>query len=270
MTIIDKPFVKKSFNASADTYDHYAGLQAAMGARLLELADLQPETTERVLDIGMGTGNLTAQLMAAYPAARVHGCDIALNMISHAKGKLAQAALPFAVADAEQLPYTSSAFGLVASSFTYQWLEQWQNALDEVMRVLRPGGLFIFSAFGANTFCELRQAFTLACNEKNYALGEALALPITEERMHEVMTNAGLSNISGITSRVTVVYPSVNELVRAIKGMGARNASPHRNRSTGVRRVWHRMTELYEQEFSTAEGVPATIEIIMARGKKNR
>ena len=269
MTTIDKPFVKKSFNASAGTYDHYAGLQDAMGARLLELADLPTGKTSRVLDIGMGTGNLTAQLMAAYPEARVHGCDIALNMISRARGKLAQAPRLFTVADAELLPYTSSAFDLVASSFTYQWLEQWRDALGEVMRVLRPGGLFIFSAFGANTFCELRQAFTLACNEKSYALGEALALPITEERMHEVMTNAGLSNISGITSRVTVVYPSVNELVRAIKGMGARNASTHRNRSIGVRRIWRRMTELYEKEFGTPGGVQATFEIIMAKGRKN-
>ena len=128
----------------------------------------------------------------------------------------------------------------------------------------------MFSAFGASTFCELRQAFTRACSEKSYALGEALALPITEQRMHDEMADAGFSNISGITCRITVVYASVNELVRAIKGMGARNASTHRNRSTGVRRVWRRMTEIYEQEFRTAEGVPATFEIIMARGKKNR
>lgn len=269
MTTIDKPFVKKSFNASADTYDHYAGLQDAMGARLLELADPQAETPERVLDIGMGTGNLTALLMASYPSAQVHGCDIAVNMIAHARAKLAHATLLFPVADAEQLPYAGSVFDLVASSFTYQWLEQWHEALAEVMRVLRPGGFFMFSAFGTNTFCELRQAFTQACRQTGYDLGEALALPITEERIRCDMSDAGFSRVSGITYRVTVVYASVNELVRAIKGMGARNASTHRNRSTGVRRVWRRMIELYEQEFGIAEGVPATFEIIMGRGRKS-
>ncbi len=268
MTIIDKPFVKKSFNASACTYDHYAGLQESMGARLLELADLPAETAARMLDIGMGTGNLTAQLMAAYPSAQVHGCDIAFNMIAHARGKLSQAPLLFPVADAEQLPYANSVFDLVASNFAYQWFEQWRDALDEVMRVLRPGGLFIFSAFGTNTFCELRQAFTRASRETGYGLGEALALPITEKRMRCDMADAGFTHVSGITYSVTAVYASVNELVRAIKGMGARNASTHRNRSTGVRRVWRRMIELYEQEFGAPEGVPATFEIIMARGQK--
>jgi malonyl-CoA O-methyltransferase len=268
MMTIDKPFVKKSFNACAGTYDHYAGLQEAMGARLLELAGLPAETDGRMLDIGMGTGNLTAQLMAAYPSAQVHGCDIAINMIAHARGKLAQALLLCTVADAEQLPYAGSVFNLVASNFSYQWLDQWRDALDEVMRVLRPGGLFIFSAFGGNTFCELRQAFSRASRETGYGLGEALALPISEERMRCDMSAAGFSHVSGITYSVTAVYASVNELVRAIKGMGARNASTHRNRSTGVRRVWRRMIELYEQEFGTPEGVPATFEIIMVRGKK--
>lgn len=265
---IDKPFIKKSFNASACTYDHYAGLQEAMGARLLELAGLPSETSGRMLDIGMGTGNLTARLMAAYPSAQVHGCDIAFNMIAQARSKLAQAPLLFPVADAEQLPYANSAFDLVASNFAYQWFEQWRDAMTEVMRVLRPGGLFIFSAFGTNTFSELRQAFTRASRETGYGLGEALALPITEERMRCDMADAGFSQVSGITYSVRAVYASVNELVRAIKGMGARNASTQRNRSTGVRRVWRRMIELYEQESGTPEGVPATFEIIMARGQK--
>jgi malonyl-CoA O-methyltransferase len=268
MTVIDKPFVKKSFNASACTYDHYAGLQEAMGARLLELAVLPAETAFRMLDIGMGTGNLTAQLIKAYPSAQVHGCDIAFNMIAHARDKLVHAAMLFPVADAEHLPYAHSAFDLVASNFAYQWLDQWRAALGEVMRVLRPGGVFILSAFGTHTLCELRQAFTRASRETGYSLGEALALPITEKRIRCDMTDAGFSQVSGITCSVTAAYASVNELVRAIKGMGARNASTHRNRSPGVRRVWRRMIELYEKEFGTSEGVPATFEIIMARGQK--
>jgi malonyl-CoA O-methyltransferase len=268
MTTIDKPFVKKSFNASACTYDHYAGMQESMGARLLALAGLPAEAAGRMLDIGMGTGNLTAQLMAAYPSAQVHGCDIAFNMIAHARGKLAQAPLLFPVADAEQLPYANSVFDFIASNFAYQWLDQWRDAMDEVMRVLRPGGLFIFSAFGTNTLYELRQAFARASRETGYGRGEALVLPISEERMRCDMAAAGFSHVSGITYSVRSVYASVNELLRAIKGMGARNASIHRSRSTGVRRVWRRMIELYEQEFSMPEGVPATFEIIMVRGQK--
>jgi malonyl-CoA O-methyltransferase len=270
MTGIDKPFVKKSFNASADTYDQYAGLQIQLGAPLLELSDLHQETAACILDIGMGTGNLTAQLRAAYPSARVHGCDIAFNMIAHARNKLAQAPLLFSVADAEQLPYKGQAFDLVASNCTYQWFSQLNQALSEVMRVLRKDGLFIFSAFGASTFCELRQAFTRACSDTGYDMGEALALPITQERIHADMAEAGFAHINVTTQCTTVVYASVNELVRAIKGMGARNASTHRNRSAGVRRVWRRMTELYEGASGTAVGVPATFEIIMAGGRKIR
>lgn len=268
MTAIDKVFVKKSFNASAGDYDRHAGLQHEMGARLLELIEELPAGVARILDIGMGTGNLTAQLRAVHPGSRVHGCDIAVNMITQAQAKLAAGPLLFAAADAEQLPYRSGAFDLVASNFTYQWFESWHGALGEVMRVLRPGGLFIFSAFGSHTFWELRQAFTEACREIGYDRGEALALPITEERMGEEMQAAGFLQATVISYRRKVVYPSVNDLVRAIKGMGARNASTHRNRSPGVRRVWRRMIELYERSSGTQAGVPATFEIIMGRGRR--
>jgi len=268
MTAIDKSFVKKSFNSSAETYDHYAGLQKETGARLLELIDEQPGDGARVLDVGMGTGNLTAQLCGAYPGAMVHGCDIAFNMIAHARVKLAAQPLLFNASDAEQLPYRSSAFDLVASNFTYQWLEKWDEALGEVLRVLRPGGAFIFSAFGAATFSELRQAFTSACRETGYDLGEALALPITERRMREEMLATGFSSVCVISYRRKVLYPSVNELMRAIKGMGARNASTRRNRTAGVRRVWRRMIELYALSAETAGGAPATFEIIMGRGRR--
>jgi malonyl-CoA O-methyltransferase len=268
MTAIDKFFVKKSFNSSAETYDHYAGLQEEMGARLLELIDERPGDGSRILDIGMGTGNLTAQLCGAYPGAMVHGCDIAFNMISHARVKLAAQPLLFTASDAEQLPYCSSAFDLVASNFTYQWLDTWDEALGEVMRVLRPGGPFIFSAFGSGTFCELRQAFTSACRETGYDRGEALALPVTGQRMREEMLAAGFSSVCVKSYRRRVLYPSVNDLVRAIKGMGARNASTRRNRSAGVRRVWRRMIELYARNAGTSGGAPATFEIIMGRGRR--
>ena len=268
MTGIDKAFVKKSFNASAEAYDRYAGLQHELGARLLELVDERPGDGARMLDIGMGTGNLTAQLSALHPGCRVHGCDIAVNMIARAQHKLEGLPLLFTAADAEQLPYRSAVFDLVASNFTYQWFDTWQVALGEVMRVLRPGGLFIFSAFGAGTLCELRQAFTDACRETGYDRGEALALPLTGQRIREEMLAAGFSLVSGTTYSRKVLYPSVNDLVRAIKGMGARNASTQRNRSTGVRRVWRRMIELYESSSGTLAGVPATFEIIMGKGRR--
>jgi len=270
MSFIDRTFVKKSFNASAETYDHYAGLQNRMGDRLLQHYCDDREAVASILDIGMGTGNLTIRLRERFPEARMHGCDLALNMLEHARQKieLPDQRLAITVADAEQLPYKPCSFDLIASSFTYQWLDDWAPAVQEARRVLAGGGLFVFSAFGSNTFYELRQAYGKACSQTGYTQGAALQLSTTPETVAQALAVCGFAEVSIKSLSVIEHFPSVNDLVRSIKGMGARNASARRNRTPGVRKIWKRMVALYEQDFRTGAGIPSTFEVIMGRARK--
>jgi len=270
MNSIDKTFVKKSFNAGAETYDSYAGLQNYLGAHLVKLVPAESPAVSRVLDIGMGTGNFTARLRERFPRAFVFGCDIAVNMLHQARRKVSPspAGSLFIAADAETLPYKNSSFDLVAASFTYQWLADWSKALEEAQRVLRPGGVFIFSAFGPQTFLELRQSYTKACLETGYTRGEALELAGTEEKIKQSIAGCGFTVPCINSFRVVEKYGTVNDLLKAIKGMGARNASPRRNKTPGVRKVWKRMVELYRQDFQTQGTIPATFEILMGGVKK--
>jgi malonyl-CoA O-methyltransferase len=271
MSPIDKTIVKKSFNASADTYDRYAGLQNHLGEQLLKLvAPGEGMSGARMLDIGMGTGNLTSRLMQRFPEARMYGCDLAVNMMVHARKKLLAPpySLLLAAADAENLPYCSNSFDLVASSFTYQWLEDWSTALKEARRVIKPQGVFVFSAFGAGTFYELRQSYNKACMETGYTRGVALELSITEASIRRQMNACGFADPSTTSWKIIEPYISANDLIRSIKGMGARNASARRNKTPGVRKIWKRMVEQYENDFGMQGKIPATFEIIMGSAKK--
>jgi len=269
MTMIDRAFVRRSFAAGARTYDRSAGLQNDMNRRLVATHAGAAGRTARLLDIGMGTGNLSLQLARLLRGARVFGCDLAQPMLEIAVRKLTAEGIAArcAVADAERLPYRSHCFELVASGFTFQWLEDWSAALDEVRRVLTPGGLFLFSTFGAETLCELRDAYTAACAATGYDRGEALRLAVTPARVRQALVGCGFADISLETLRHRAVYPGVNDLVRAIKGMGARNASPRRNRTAGVRAVWKEMILHYERRWGDAAGIPATFEIIMGAAR---
>ncbi len=270
MSVIDRTFVKKSFNASAETYDRHAGLQNRMGALLLRRFCNDRGSAARILDIGMGTGNLTLQLGQRFPEARVHGCDLALNMLERARQKqeLSDWSRLIATADAEQLPYKPASFDLVASSFTYQWLDDWTAALREVQRVLVAGGLLIFSAFGAHTFYELRRAYEKACRETGYTRGTALQLSTTRESIAQALAACGFEQLRIESLSVVEHYGTVNDLIRSIKGMGARNASARRNKTPGVRKIWKRMVMRYEQDFGTGEGIPSTFEIILGTARK--
>jgi malonyl-CoA O-methyltransferase len=270
MNKIDKNFVKKSFNLSATTYDNYAGLQNRMAEEVLNFLDPDCSFVSRALDIGMGTGNLTSGIQKKFQDAEVHGCDIAINMIMRAKGKLFHQNKNnlFLASDAEFLPYKDNTFDLIASSFTFQWLEEFDSALDEVARVLMPGGAFVFSVFGGKTFIELRESFKKACVDTGYNLGEALDFPLTEDKIKKVFFSCDFIEPLIKKSIVIKKYNSVDDIVRAIKGMGARNASVYRNKTLGVRKVWKKTVEIYEHDFGMINEIPATFEIIMGRVQK--
>ena len=268
---IDKNFVKKSFNLSACTYDDYSEIQKNMIARLMELLPSRTDTAITMLDIGMGTGNLTLKLHKKFPKAQIHGCDLAINMISQAKIKLPSSLQKhfLITADAEFLPYLDNSFDIVTSSFTYQWLSNWDRALKEVQRVLNPGGVFLFSAFGQNTFTELKSAYKKACTYNGYKQGKALELSVTEKKIKHSMSVSGLKKPFTESLLIVKNYQSVKELLRSIKGMGAKNAAPNRNKSLGIRKIWNKMVETYEQDFAVNNSLPATFEIIMGRAEKN-
>ena len=271
MITIDKTFVKKSFNRHARTYDQNASLQGALGNTLLQFLNGSVCAAARILDIGMGTGIMTTRLAEKYPAAQIHGCDIAINMLAHARRKdsLCLRQDLFIAADTEFLPYRENSFDLVLSGCTFQWLDDEERAFCEVFRVLKPGGMFLCSIFGEKTFEELKRSYDQACRETSYSKGEALYLHWSEHTVSALFESAGFIRRFASTDLIRERYRSVEELMRGIKGMGAQNASIRRNRGLGMRAVWDRMIAVYEREFRLPEGgIPATYQVIMAGGQK--
>jgi malonyl-CoA O-methyltransferase len=271
MSTIDKTFVKKSFNRHARTYDQNASLQGALGNTLLQFLNGFVCAAARILDIGMGTGIMTTRLAERYPAAHIHGCDIATSMLAHARRKEALCLRQdfFIAADTEFLPYRENSFDLALSGCTFQWLDDKGQAFREVFRVLKPGGMFLCSLFGEKTFAELKHSYDQACRETRYSQGEALYLKWSEQTVSFLFESAGFIKRFASTDLITEHYRSVEELMRGIKGMGAQNASVRRNKGLGMRAVWDRMIAVYDHDFRLPDGrIPATYEVIMAGGQK--
>jgi SAM-dependent methyltransferase len=97
-----------------------------------------------VLDIACGEGYGSALL--ARHAARVTGADIAPTAIAHAQARYASRPnLVFREADCAALPFADASFDVVVSFETLEHIEAQEAFLDEVRRVLRPGGLAVLS-----------------------------------------------------------------------------------------------------------------------------
>ena len=95
------------------------------------------------LDAGCGTGFLSFELAAR--GHRVTGVDFAPAMLAEARRKAAERSVSvrFEKADAEQLPFPSHSFDLAISRHVLWTLPHPEAAIDEWIRLLRPGGRLV-------------------------------------------------------------------------------------------------------------------------------
>lgn len=100
----------------------------------------------RILDICCGTGDMTFALRrrAGKSSARILGADFSHAMLQRAAGKSSSApdnlSPSWIEADALSLPFPSAHFDLVTSAFGFRNLADYNAGLNEIIRVLRPGG----------------------------------------------------------------------------------------------------------------------------------
>lgn len=117
---------------------------------LVMQADILPGM--RVLDLGCGTGSLTVMIKQSHLMSDVYGLDADPQVLKLARSKAKQANVKIAYEQgmAYQLPYPDAWFDRVVTSLVLHHLttEQKQQALNEVYRVLRPGGKFFILDFG--------------------------------------------------------------------------------------------------------------------------
>lgn len=98
---------------------------------------------KKILDLGCGPGLYNRRLSKM--GADVKGIDLSKGLIKIAKEENPN--LDFVVGDAEKLPYKNSQFDIVLSTLVLGHLEKWDRALGEINRVLKKGGIFIFSNY---------------------------------------------------------------------------------------------------------------------------
>lgn len=145
--------VRAVFDSVTPRYDMMNDLMSGGMHRLWKrytIAAANVREGQRVLDIAGGTGDMARAFADKVgKTGEVVHTDINASMLSHGRDRLTNAGvlLPTVVCDAEQLPFASEYFDVVSVAFGLRNMTHKAVALQEMQRVLKPGGRLLVLEF---------------------------------------------------------------------------------------------------------------------------
>jgi ubiquinone/menaquinone biosynthesis C-methylase UbiE len=147
---------KQAFDLWAPSYDWLlpSVFYQSVHKRLLEYVDLPPRP--HVLDLGCGTGRLLNRLAGKFPDLRGTGLDLSVEMVRVARlNNCHRPRLIYVEGKAESLPFADGQFNAVFNTISFLHYLEPKQILNEVARVLSPGGRFYLVDTTVNTKPEL-------------------------------------------------------------------------------------------------------------------
>lgn len=264
--------VRRQFDLRAARFGEHDAIVREVADRMFERLSVIRHPVERLLDLGCGTGACRHALSQRFPGAQWLGIDLSPAMLRGARPGLAErvaawftkgtaVAAPRVCASAEALPLPDACVDLVFSNLMLHWHPTPHEAIREMGRVLRTGGLVMFSSYGPDTLKELRQACTAA-------LRAARPMPFVD--MHDLgdmLVAAGFDAPVMEVDPLRLTFADPRQLLAEVRALGG---NPRADRPQGLpsgaqaRRLLHAL-----EAGADADGrLPLHFEIVIGHGWK--
>ncbi len=230
---------------------------------MLARLDLLAPVPARVVDLGCGTGALLPQLRQRYPRAKITGIDVSRGMLAQVgkrAGRWRRASL--VQADAHVLPLADDSVDLLVSSLLLPWCDDQHRIIQEIFRVLTPGGTVLFTSAGPDTLIEYRRLWqTVDTYDHVFGLVD----------MHDLgdsMQSAGFSAPVLDREVLRVDYPSVDALEKELRHLGASNIASQRRRGLMASSTQRRLAEAQAASDGVNNRFMVTLELIQGHAWK--
>lgn len=244
------------FDAVATAYDKSAFLQEAVAKKLMQKALLIRDVPTTMVDLGAGSGIFSSMLVDHYPDSKITAVDYSANMCRVAAQK---PGFEVVCADARQLPFSDWSYRAVFSNCMLQWVPDYQRVLQEVKRVLAPGGFFLFSTFGPKTLPELRRAWAAVDDYKH--VNEFVPM----QALADQLSTQGFIDVVVSSEMIVVHYERIRKIFQDLKATGATNVmSLDKYQGLMTQRKLAQFYKAYEAMRAVDGHYPVSYEVIYA------
>ena len=222
----------------------------------------------RILDAGCGEGHGAERLAERYPGAQVLGLDFALPLLQAARGHdtwlrrvLKRARVYYLCADFASVPLAAASVDLAWSNLALHCAGDPQPAFKELRRVLKVGGLLMFSCYGPDTLKELKSAFA-ARDGAPHVHGF-----IDMHDLGDMLSACGFAAPVMDMELITLTYADVDALLADLRATGQQNVLAERRRGLTGKGVLGAMRAAYENLRRDGR-LPASFEIVYGHAWK--
>ena len=201
----------------ARAYERFMGRWSARLAPSFLDAVLGPELTDApgtVLDVGCGTGNLAAEVLARWPAAHVVAIDPSPPFVAATRERLAPARSRVLVGSAMQLPEAPASVDAALALLVLNFLPDPALGVTEMRRATRPGGVVGAAVWDYGGGMAMLRTFwdaAAAVHPGARAVDEALARPAQAGGIEALFTVAGLEDLTGGVLEVPMRFSSFGD-----------------------------------------------------------
>ncbi|WP_281544379.1 malonyl-ACP O-methyltransferase BioC [Grimontia sp. SpTr1] len=246
----EKKAIKDAFGRAAKTYDNSASFQRRVGHLLMDMnTDWQGKT---VLDLGCGTGYFTKQILEQ--GANMIALDLSDKMLEQARSRCGDC-VDYVSADAEALPLADNSVDIAFSSLALQWCHDLSVPLNELKRVVKPGGKILFTTLLEGSLEELKQSWRQVNGQSH------VNTFLSHKQVNIALAQAHCNHYHIECKPITEYYPSALALMRDLKGIGATHLQEGRSAGLVGKRTFNELENAYGV-FRCADGtVPATYQV---------
>lgn len=144
---LNKTIIARNFSSAANIYDQHSDVQKIAAQNLCQIALPFIKKNHKIIDLGCGTSNLSKNL----GDREVFELDLSLEML---KQNNCQKSI---CADIENLPLCDASFDMIISSFSLQWVNDFEKSCHEFNRILKKDGILAICLPVAESICELKE-----------------------------------------------------------------------------------------------------------------